>query len=204
MKRGGKKKKRGRNKFISNRKGFIRLPEDHDIWDEQSKTTIKIHELVGRVLQKLGGGKGSAHVLVKCHDGKQYTVRIPGKWHKRVWINLDDLLLVGYADNMSNTVEALHKYTNQRSISTLKKQSWYSKLFDSIDEVNPGCIFDDDEENDIKDENDENDEINLEDFESDNEESEISDINNMINNINIKDSKNDNKEKISGVDWDDI
>tara|TARA_B100001758_G_C18093456_1_gene444585 strand:+ start:11 stop:556 length:546 start_codon:yes stop_codon:yes gene_type:complete len=177
MKKGGKKKKRGKNKFRSQKKGAIRLPEDHDIWDEQSKTSIKIHELVGRVIQKLGGGKGSAHVLVKCHDGKEYKVRIPGKWHKRVWINVDDILLVGYSNNMVNNVEALHKYSEQRSISALKKQSWFSKLFDDENIKIDGFNFDDyEDQNEILKENDEDD-IDIKDFESDDEDKKLSNIN---------------------------
>jgi len=165
MKRGGKKKKRGKNKLVGKKKGDIRLPNETTIFDKQSGKTIIIHELVGRVIKKLGGGKGSAHVLVKCHNGKEYKVRIPGKWHKRVWINNDDLLLVGYVDDMENNVEAIIKYDDSRNISVLKKQPWYSKLFDETNEQVEGFTIGDDDLEDNNDNFNEIDEdINLDDF----------------------------------------
>jgi len=175
MKRGGKKKKRGKNKLVGKKKGEIRLPCETTIFDKQSGKNIIIHEFVGRVIKKLGGGKGSAHVLVKCHNGKEYKVRIPGKWHKRVWVNTDDLLLVGYVDNMENNVEAIIKYDDSRNISVLKKQSWYSKLFDEFHENVEGfTIGDDDLADNNVDYNDIDEEINLDDFKDEDSDDEKS------------------------------
>ena len=70
-------------------------------------------------------------VDINCSDGRQRQARIPGKWHKRVWINKDDVLLVGYSSDLTNNdkVEILHKY-DEREIRQLKNKKirFYRRL----------------------------------------------------------------------------
>lgn len=47
-------------------------------------------ELFAIVLTRYGGNQ----IRVKCQDGEERTVRIPGKMRKRVWIREGDLVIV--------------------------------------------------------------------------------------------------------------
>lgn len=37
---------------------------------------------------------GSDKLMVQCDDGKERIIRIPGKLRKRVWIRVEDLILI--------------------------------------------------------------------------------------------------------------
>ena len=64
--------------------------------DKQSEEGVirvripKEGEILGVVLQMLGAGMLS----VKCTDGKIRKVRIPGKYKKRMWCRVGDIVLV--------------------------------------------------------------------------------------------------------------
>lgn len=47
-------------------------------------------EVIGRVVQMMGFGK----MTVKCTDGKIRLCRIPGRFRNRLWIRVNDMVLV--------------------------------------------------------------------------------------------------------------
>jgi translation initiation factor 1A len=47
-------------------------------------------EVIGRVVQMMGYGK----MTVKCTDGKIRLCRIPGRFRNRLWIRVNDMVLV--------------------------------------------------------------------------------------------------------------
>lgn len=65
-------------------------------------------EVLGQVIQKLGG----AYLLVRCTDGYTRKVRIPGKYKKRMWTRVQDVVAVypdyGMAETEKGTLE--HRY----------------------------------------------------------------------------------------------
>lgn len=50
----------------------------------------KENEVLGRVEKMLG----DCRMLVRCFDGKERIVRIPGKLRNRVWIKEGDIIIV--------------------------------------------------------------------------------------------------------------
>ncbi len=55
-------------------------------------------ELIGVVTQLLGFDR----VKVKCSDGKTRICRIPGKMKKKIWLRLNDIVLVAPWDFQSD------------------------------------------------------------------------------------------------------
>ncbi len=76
---------------------------------EISRTRLpKGSEVLGTVEMMLGGDK----LRVKCADGNTRICRIPGKLRKRVWIRINDLVLVEPWDAQSNErADVVFRYT---------------------------------------------------------------------------------------------
>ncbi len=60
-----------------------------------------------QVLKMLGNGRLDA----KCADGKNRMCHIRGKFRKRVWINADDIILLGLRSFEDEKADVIHKYT---------------------------------------------------------------------------------------------
>jgi len=60
---------------------------------------------------------GSARVKVKCYDGKERIGLIRGKMRKRVWIKVDDLVLVALRDFNDDQCDIIHKYKSEEARS---------------------------------------------------------------------------------------
>jgi len=65
-------------------------------------------EILGVVLQILGAG----FLLVKCLDGFTRQVRIPGKYRKRLWCRVGDVVIVMplYGMNPDEKGELVHRF----------------------------------------------------------------------------------------------
>ncbi|MFV2016095.1 MAG: translation initiation factor 1A, partial [Candidatus Heimdallarchaeota archaeon] len=46
--------------------------------------------MLGQVIQNLGGRL----LLVRCKDGKTRKVMIPGKYRRRMWVRLGDVIIL--------------------------------------------------------------------------------------------------------------
>ena len=65
-------------------------------------------EVLAVVTQMLGSDK----LRVQCEDGKERIARIPGKMRKRVWIRINDLILVEpWKDMPTNRADVAWRYT---------------------------------------------------------------------------------------------
>lgn len=65
-------------------------------------------ELLGTVESMMGGDK----LRVRCSDGNTRLCRIPGKLRKRVWIRVNDVVMVEPWDAQSNErADVVFRYT---------------------------------------------------------------------------------------------
>jgi translation initiation factor 1A len=101
---GGKKYKRGKKN----------TNDDSDI----SKPLIvaKENQIYAIVKSRLGGNR----INVDCSDGIQRSAIIPGKFYKRVWFNIGDVLLCDFdIINKESDCIIVHKYSPEH-VSELK------------------------------------------------------------------------------------
>ena len=87
--------------------------------EEISRTRIpKQGELLGIVELMLGSDK----LRVQCDDGKERIVRIPGKLRKKVWIRVNDLILIQPWKVMSDRrADVIWRYTQTQARWLQKK-----------------------------------------------------------------------------------
>lgn len=76
------------------------------------------------VIRHLGGD----YMLVKCLDGMDRKVRIPGKFRKKVWIVEGDIVLIGLWSMGSDKGDVIHKYSRSE-VSKLVERGIIPKEF---------------------------------------------------------------------------
>ena len=91
MPKGGKKKKRGKKPNTEKRELILK--------DEGQE--------YAQVTKMLGNGRLTA----TCFDGKERLCHIRGKMHRRVWINLNDLILVSLREFQDDKADVIMKYS---------------------------------------------------------------------------------------------
>lgn len=98
--RGGNKAKRQKNSNgDSNRRALVTKDNSADS-----------SELYGKVLKRLGGSP--ARILIQCEDGIERNCVLRGRFHKRIWINPGDYVIILYNQGSSdNSGEVSHKYS---------------------------------------------------------------------------------------------
>lgn len=92
---GGKKKKRGKNQQDDKNKKLDILKDE----DTQ----------YAKVLEK----KGGPHLSVRLLSGETVIGVIRGKMRRRVWMAINDIILVGIRDFQEGKVDVLHKYPEE-------------------------------------------------------------------------------------------
>ncbi|MHA1303362.1 MAG: translation initiation factor eIF-1A [Candidatus Heimdallarchaeaceae archaeon] len=100
-------------------------------WEEETSDAIRARlpgegEVFGVVMQILGAGI----LLVRCLDGNMRQVRIPGKFRKRMWCRMGDLIVVMplYGMNPDEKGELVYRYkTNE--VSWLIKNGYVPEDF---------------------------------------------------------------------------
>ncbi len=81
-------------------------------------------ELFGIVIENLGSGK----LRVDCDDGLTRLCRIPGKLRKRVWIRINDLILIKPWDiEPKEKADVIWRYTTTEA-NWLKRKGFIKKL----------------------------------------------------------------------------
>jgi translation initiation factor 1A len=81
-------------------------------------------EVLGIVEMMLGGDK----LRVQCDDGNVRICRIPGRMRKRVWIRLNDLILVQpWSAQTNERGDVTFKYTSTQA-NWLKRRGFIKKL----------------------------------------------------------------------------
>lgn len=77
-----------------------------------------MNQIYGLVKKKVGGSR----LHVECSDGKDRSALIPGKFFKKVWMNVGDIVLCDLNVGSDDTLCYItHKYTN-RDANILKSQ----------------------------------------------------------------------------------
>lgn len=104
-------------------------------------------QLYGKVLKLLGDSR----CTILCDDGKERQCTVRGKMKKKVWINLNDIVLVSLRDFEPDKGDIIHKYNDNESkklermgdlnkINTSNNNS--SDLLDNDDIFDDGINFD--------------------------------------------------------------
>ena len=68
-------------------------------------------QVYGKVLKLLGDSR----CLISCDDGKERQCTVRGKMKKRIWINLNDIVLVSLRDFQQDKGDIIHKYNDSES-----------------------------------------------------------------------------------------
>ncbi len=84
----------------------------------------KDDQVLGKVLELLGADR----LRVKCEDGNERTVRIPGRLKKRVWVNRDDIVIVEPWDIESDKKGDMVWRYNRNKIPALKKKGYLKRI----------------------------------------------------------------------------
>ena len=82
-------------------------------------------EMFAIVDQKLGGN----HVHVICEDGKERVARIPGRFRRRIWIVVGDVVIVKLWEYRKDRCDIVHKYT-RTEVEKLRQEGYLKKLED--------------------------------------------------------------------------
>merc|ERR1712063_174082 len=91
--KGGKSKRKGKNKGHEGEKRELLRKEPGQEYAQ-----------VSRVL-------GNCRVSAYCFDGKERLCHVRGKFRRRVWINRDDIILVGLRDYQDEKADIIHRYS---------------------------------------------------------------------------------------------
>ena len=105
---GGKHHKKGKK-----HRGIINTPLNTKV------IYAKQNQVYTIVKKKLGGSR----LLVACSDGKDRSAIIPGKFFKKIWMNLGDILLCDLNMARDDSIcYVIHKY-NENDAKILKSQN---------------------------------------------------------------------------------
>jgi len=84
-------------------------------------------EMYAVVDQKLGG----PHLRVICEDGKERVARIPGKFRRRVWISVGDVLIVKLWEYRKDRCDVVYRYT-KTEVEKLREGGYLKPLEDYL------------------------------------------------------------------------
>lgn len=94
--------------------------------DEKTGKVRKPNEdqVLGKVLELLGADR----LRVKCNDGKERMVRIPGRLKKRVWVRRDDIVIVEPWDIESDEKGDMVWRYDKNKVPILKNEGYLDKI----------------------------------------------------------------------------
>lgn len=114
-----------------------------DTVKEKKMETAANNQVYALVKKKFGGSR----LLVSCSDDKERSAIIPGKFFKKIWLNVGDLLLCDLnLGNDDSLCYIIHKYTI-KDANKLKSQGKISFDISPEEESNKGFKFTDDQDN---------------------------------------------------------
>lgn len=121
--KGGKNKRRGKNESLSKRE--LVFKEDGQEYAQ-----------VTRML-------GNARLEAYCFDGQKRQCHIRGQLKRRVWINNDDIILIGLRDYQDEKGDVILKYTADevRALKEYQEIPDSIKVADNDDDMNGEIIF---------------------------------------------------------------
>ena len=91
--------------YMSRRKGSGE-PQEVDV-SRIRKPRPEEEEMFAVVDLKVGG----PHLKVICEDGKERLARIPGRFRRRMWIKVGDVVIVKLWEYEKNKCDVVHKYS---------------------------------------------------------------------------------------------
>lgn len=89
------------NRYSKNSKNKTESDKDELVFRETGQQYAK-------VIKNFGG----CHLEVFCYDGCKRSAHIRGKFRKRMWINVDDTILIATRDYQDNKCDVIHKYNS--------------------------------------------------------------------------------------------
>lgn len=92
-KKGGKKSRRGANNTGSSRALLIK---------EEGQEYAQITKILG-----------NGHFECRCFDGQNRLGKIRGKMHKKIWIEMGNLVLIGLREYQDNKGDIFHKFSDE-------------------------------------------------------------------------------------------
>ena len=95
--KGGKSKRKGKNKGHEGEKRELIKKEPGQEYAQ-----------VNRIL-------GNCRVTAYCFDGKERLCHVRGKFRRRVWINRDDIILVGLREFQDDKADVIHRYSAEEA-----------------------------------------------------------------------------------------
>lgn len=81
-------------------------------------------QVIGKVIELLGADR----LRVKCNDGNERIVRIPGRLKKRIWVRRDDIILVELWDIESEEKGDMVWRYDKNKIPVLKEKGYLQRI----------------------------------------------------------------------------
>ncbi len=101
-------------------------PQEIDI-GKIRKPRREEEEMFALVDQKLGGN----HVRVICEDGKERLGRIPGRFRRRMWIMVGDVVICKLWEYRKDRCDIVHKY-RKTEVEKLLQEGYLDALKDYL------------------------------------------------------------------------
>lgn len=95
--KGGKSKRKGKNKNDEGEKRDLMLKEEGQEYGQVTKVL------------------GNCRLEIFCFDGQIRMGHVRGKFRKKIWINRDDIVLVGLRDYQDGKCDIIHKYNSDEA-----------------------------------------------------------------------------------------
>jgi len=92
---------------------------------EQVKIRVRLpkkNEVIGIIDQRLGGKRVSVH----CFDGKTRICRVPGRLKRKLWLRIEDIVIVEPWELDDSKGDVLFKYGSAQ-VEWLKKKGYLKK-----------------------------------------------------------------------------
>lgn len=124
--KGGKTKRRGKN-------GNVDLVKRELIFKEDGQE-------YGQVVRILG----NCRVECNCFDGSTRLCHIRGNFKKKIWINRDDIVLLGLRDFQDDKADIIHKYNDDEA----RQLKAHGELPDKFKLNDTSAIDNDDDDDD--------------------------------------------------------
>ena len=160
--KGGKSKRKGKNKSSEGEKReLMRKEKDQE------------YAQVMRILW-------NCRIHAQCFDGKERLCHVRGKFRKKVWINKDDIILVGLRDYQDGKADVIHKYTadEARQLKALGELPARARIIDT-DAGSDDDDFLDDDGFDDDDFDGEDPESGSDDIDDDDDDEDSDDLDNL-------------------------
>ena len=124
-KKGGKKFKKGKKQSFSTQRKLIFKNEAEGVEDQEYAKVLKVN--------------GSGRFQVLCFDGVERMATLCGQMRKRVWVNLNDIILVSlWTDIQDNKCTIIHKYDTDEAYKLKDLGEFPSQIRIEEDEGIPG------------------------------------------------------------------